>query len=466
MKKGKIISMPTGTDAQIRTRARNLPLGKCYVCSNWENTQTANVVVTRKHVNGNVTFGFYTVDLMLLGVKYCYYAFNESPAELDERLNSGLMEFVECDYVLAHNIIYEGIAFAEDYGFEPVKSFTKTGIYILEEDLGNIPEMDIPLGEDGIPVVLVTPNDSRRRELAILDKTAGSDNFIVYEVDDKGNIIDDEYDDDDDDEYDDDEDYGYYEYVAVDILNIGIDRYAAEYKDDMSPIQVLALTDVAYQTLLGNLDFHKLEETMELILDDDRYEPDLNRLSSMEPYSEELGSIIDKLSEDEDAALAEMDALVTGYPDEPDLSVFYIDLLRDLDMTPEVKQKIQSRYERAGSHYAVRLSYAGWLIEQERYDEVFELFGNRPGLDALTTEDVPFTDMTVAEFCTCYTLIWLAKGNIEEAEPYYRVLIKLNISNPRIKNTLLAMMNKKKDALLEKSKDRDKDWITGLTLFR
>ena len=58
MKRGKVVSMPNSTEAQIRTRARNLPVDRCYVNDNWEDAQIANVVVTRKHTNGNISFVF------------------------------------------------------------------------------------------------------------------------------------------------------------------------------------------------------------------------------------------------------------------------------------------------------------------------------------------------------------------------------------------------------------------------
>lgn len=441
MKRGKVISMPTSPEAQIRTCARNLPIDKCYVDRDWEETQMANVVVTRKHVNGNVCFGFYLVDLMLTGVKDCIYAFNETQAKLDEQINNVLMDFVECDYTLAHNIIYKGVAFAKDYGFEPEKSFTKTGIYLLEEDNGKIPGIDIPLGEDGIPVVFVTPDDNRQHEIAILNKTAGSGHFIVYDVDDQGNV-------DEEEEYD---NLSYdYDEVVSEILEIGIDNYAAKYSDDLSPIEMLALTDIAYYSQFGNPDYDKLNEAMMLILDDDRFDPDLERLPGTEPYVDSLQSVIDKLVDDEDEALAEMEALMAMYPDEPDLGVLHINMLRDLDQMSEVERLTRYWYERAGDHYAVRLLYAEWLVEQERYHEVFELFGNHPGLDALSPDDLPFTTVMIAEFCACYLLAWLSKDRIEEAEPYYHILIHLDEMTSIVKSALLTMMSKKKDALIEK----------------
>ncbi len=154
MKKGKVISMPSTLEAQIRSRARNLPVYKCYVNNDWKDSQMATVIVTRKHANDNVTYACYLVDLMLLGVKDCFYEFNVTLQCLDDLLLSRMDEkFIECKYALAHNIVYGAIAFAEDYGFAPYSAFSKTGKYVLEEDTDDIPIMDIPLGDNGQPVV-------------------------------------------------------------------------------------------------------------------------------------------------------------------------------------------------------------------------------------------------------------------------------------------------------------------------
>ena len=462
MKKGKIISMPSSPEAQIRTRARNLPVGKCYVNENWEETQMASVIVSRNHVNGNVTYGFYLVDLYLLGVKDCFYAFNESPVEMEEHIHNQILEYIECDYELAHNIIYEGIAFAEDCGFEPVKEFAKTGVYILEEDSDDIPEMDIPLGKDGIPVVFATPDRNMQHEIAILKKTAGPGNFIVNYVDEEGYMLDDDdyddddYDDDDDDDDDFDDDFSY-----VDILNeiseTGLENYLNEYRDtDLSPMQMLAMTDVSYSALFGLPDEDIMGGMLELILKDKRFDRELASPFGLEKYEDSLQSIVNKLVDDEDAALQEMEELVSKHFDDLDLGILQITLLRDLDMRSELDRLTLHWYDRASDHYAVRLLYAEWLTELERYDEVFELFGNRPGLDALTTDDVLFNDAMVSEFCACYLMAWLSKDKMELAEPYYSILLMLENWTPFVKNALLAMTAKKKDAVMKKLQDENK----------
>ena len=46
----------------VTTRARMLPLYKCYVNSDWIESGLVNVIVARKHKNNNVTFGIYSME--------------------------------------------------------------------------------------------------------------------------------------------------------------------------------------------------------------------------------------------------------------------------------------------------------------------------------------------------------------------------------------------------------------------
>lgn len=466
MKKGKVISMPTTPEAQICLRARNLPIDRCYVNENWEETQMANVVVTRKHVNGNITFGFYLVDLLLLGVKDCFYGFNESPIELEEKINDEYANYMECDYELVHNIIYEGISFAEDSGFSPVKDFTKTGIYILNEDSDDIPTIDIPLGYqgEGIPVVFVTPENDRKREIAILEKAVGRGNFRVFNIDDDDYNDDfnddDDFDDDDDDDFDDDDDddeaYSEYSDIIDEIFDLGFENYIEEYRDKMTLMQELALTDVSYSLYFGKLDFKKVMKQMALIIEDRRFDPDLERFPGMEVHLESLKSVIEKMDDDKDGALAEMEALSAAHPDDVALGVAHIGILYDLNKYSEAEKIICNWYERTGENYAIRLLYAEWLALQDRYDEVFKLFGNKPGLDALTKDDVPFTDNMVAEFCACYTLAWLSKNEMNKAESYYQIVLMMDRRTEIANKALWEMMNKKRDAVLKASQTQPK----------
>lgn len=183
-KSGKVVQLFQKPENFIKTRARLLPIGKCYITQNWEEAGIANIIVTRIHTNGNITYGAYLIDIKCLGIKNAFYQFNISEDIIYDILDPG--EFIEVDYNMAHNIIYGSEAFANDYGFKPNKDW---GIaqFILEEDDERIPIIDVEFGEDGIPAFYVGPSDTPetiKRTLATLDKNAGLGNYLFIDIDD------------------------------------------------------------------------------------------------------------------------------------------------------------------------------------------------------------------------------------------------------------------------------------------
>ena len=141
--KGKVITLLDTPEKAIKNRARNLPIFKCYITDDWQESQLTNVIVSRKHVNGNITVGMYLVDLLCLGVKDSTYIFNEPENKALNFLYSDPNHpFIEIEYHLAHNIIFAGLEFAEELGLKPCKEFGVSQ-YILEEDTDDIPLIEI-----------------------------------------------------------------------------------------------------------------------------------------------------------------------------------------------------------------------------------------------------------------------------------------------------------------------------------
>lgn len=196
---------PLSPKKYIETKARTLPIYKCWVNQGWKEAGMANVIVTRQHVNQNLTTGIYLVDLMCLGIKDTFYYFNEPEESIFEILEAGEF-FIEIDYQLAHNIVYAGHDFALDYDIAPHKEFATTK-YILEEDTDAIPLIDIATGdEEGKPRLIVDSNYNYKPILEKLKKNAGEGNYTFMIADHQDEELDDEYSDEesflDDIEYD------------------------------------------------------------------------------------------------------------------------------------------------------------------------------------------------------------------------------------------------------------------------
>lgn len=203
--KGKVIQM-LSPENYIRKKARTLPIYECLVRSDWQETKMTTVLVARNHTNGNITVCSYLVDLFCLGVKDSMYLFNvpvHKYEEFKERVN-GEMEMTEVDYTLAHNIVYAGVEFAEEFGFKPHKDYESVTKYMLEEDTEDIELIEIECGNDGKPLYMRGPfeDDAKaRRIIAQLEKNAGPGKYDFVDVsedwdDDEFELDDDEFDDD------------------------------------------------------------------------------------------------------------------------------------------------------------------------------------------------------------------------------------------------------------------------------
>ncbi len=207
----------------IETKARSLPIYKCWTTSDWKESGIADVIVSRKHVNGKITVGVYLVDLLCLGIKDTFYVFNEEEEGFLERMAQQAIDLQEIDYTLAHNIIYTGHDFAMEFDIHPHKEFQTTK-FILEEDTDAIPLVDVPTGdEDGKPHLIVSPEYHYRPALEKLRKNAGEGNFhFTIGVDEEDE---EEFDDEDDDETSDD--FTDLSDIAEDDLNLSDLRYAS-----------------------------------------------------------------------------------------------------------------------------------------------------------------------------------------------------------------------------------------------
>lgn len=74
-KKAKVVALkPVQLSAEkyIKTQARLLPIAECIINNEWETAGIANILVARKHKNGNLTIGLFLVDMYCLGLRMCY----------------------------------------------------------------------------------------------------------------------------------------------------------------------------------------------------------------------------------------------------------------------------------------------------------------------------------------------------------------------------------------------------------
>jgi hypothetical protein len=160
----------------IQTRARSLPIYKCYVNEGWEEAGMADVVVLRQHITKMVTGGIFLVDLKCLGVKDALWIFNEPEENIYQKLPNFKEQFIEIDYDLAHNIIYAAHDFAMEFDIAPHKDFAISK-FILKEDSDEVPLIEVAVGDNGVPHLMTHRPNEYLHALDKLKKNAGEGNY-------------------------------------------------------------------------------------------------------------------------------------------------------------------------------------------------------------------------------------------------------------------------------------------------
>ena len=156
-----------------------MEIGKCYVTDEIRTVGEGNVIVTRRHKGGRVSFAAFLVDAYCLGVKDSFFNLRMEEYEMEDML-SRYDTLHECSYEEAHNWIYGAIAFAEEGGIEPDKSFALTQ-YMLEEDTDDVPLIEYEFGKDGKHLLVCNTVQEANRYLPTLRAHLGNDVEFMIE---------------------------------------------------------------------------------------------------------------------------------------------------------------------------------------------------------------------------------------------------------------------------------------------
>lgn len=195
----------------VRQRARSLPLFRCFINEEWEDSGMQHIIIARKHISGNITFCSYLVDTQCLGIKDSIFDFNIPEKDFEEhidKVNLSGITLMEAGYDLVHNIIHAAWKFAEEIGFQPCKIFLSTTQYMLEED-DDIPYIEIHCGdEEGKPLYIQGELDDEAKANMIirkLEKNVGIGNFDYFLKSDWDEEEEEDWEDEDDEDWDEDD---------------------------------------------------------------------------------------------------------------------------------------------------------------------------------------------------------------------------------------------------------------------
>ena len=431
-KRGKVLSLKPnefGPEKYIKTQARSLPIYECIISADWRDVGICNIIVARQHKTGNITAGVFLVDMYCLGIKDAGYYFNLSPTEYDE-VKYELPEYEECEYVLAHNLIFGAIEYADDYGFEPYKEFA-IAKYILEEDDENVELMELDFGLEGQPCYVSGPYDDTvtvNKILATLKGTAGEGNFIYMDSSEFADIADDEewddedmedflnedlFDDDDDDE-EDDEDYNWEE--------IGFKNLVKGYKKIHKAYHNFIRTPEARQMLEENPVGKGYKLSSEVI------KSSYNAFDNAE-QEKELYSLHEMIFVDGDYTEA-IKGLKKAMKKYPHKAIFY-NVLRSayvLNDQPKMAADIATEtYKLFPDNLLIKVNYANVLFDTGKSEKVLAIFDNKRDLNELYPGAKKFNRTEATAYYVCMCRYYLAMDDLDSADLYMNALVHKNL---------------------------------------
>lgn len=175
------VAMTSFSENSLIRRAREFPILECRISADWEKEQPGlvQVLVARQQPDGNICFGFYLVDKLCLGLKNSLAHAGVPASEYRRKLRDSVFinsKPEDCPPELAHQMIYQAIDYAQQFGFTPEKDFAVNQLVL--EPRGELKEpYDITFGRNGKPFFIAGPHDNVARIMRQLEKTAGPGNF-------------------------------------------------------------------------------------------------------------------------------------------------------------------------------------------------------------------------------------------------------------------------------------------------
>ncbi|WDF77837.1 hypothetical protein ACFGVS_19200 [Mucilaginibacter sp. AW1-7] len=422
-KKGKVVPLkPVQLSAEkyIKTQARLLPIAECIINEDWETAGIANILVARKHKNGNLTIGLFLVDMYCLGPKDALYEFNLSPEKYDEWKDKLAYGIIACDYVLAHNIIYGAVAYAEDYGFKPHKDF-EIAQYILEEDSEDIELIEIKFGVDGMPCFVPGPNDSDHKIQTIintLNRTAGYGNYtFLGDGDDWDDFDDEDWDDDDEEEDDDDDDFDEIQAGINELLLDGYEKISAVYDEVLrtdGAREALKQPFIGLKYRLSN----DTKETAYMKFDSAAEENEYFRLLNLASVDHEYDLVITGVRK----AIAKYTGSAPWY-------MLWHSALQADRQHDESYRIAEVMYIAFPDYLPAKVSYANMLIDTEEPEGVLAVFNGQPDLGYVYPDRKVFNLTEAANYYACMCRYFTAIDNIDSADMYMEAIIKNDLTD-------------------------------------
>jgi tetratricopeptide (TPR) repeat protein len=397
----------------IQTKARSLPVHECLINPDWQSRGLATVMVSRKQPSGNIIAGVYLVDVLCLGLKNTYHFFNETARYYEEELKDLVFshqEYEPCDYVLAHNIVYGAIAYAEDLGFKAHKDFGVSR-YVLEEDDESVELLELEFGRDGQPCYIVGPYDNASLIVGKLRAAVGEGNFTVVYPD-----FDDEFDDEDDDFGEDDgedEDNAFDEYEEV-------EEDGNEEEDDEQDRP--AMRRNGYEIIFEAMFDTRYREYFEQLGDQ---VAELNRQAKQEP----------------EKAIPALEKLILQYPRFPILQNYLVAAYTLVGRKEEADALVEQMFLHFPDYLLARVAYARMFLEKGDLQRVGEVLENKFDIKQVYPERDMFHYTEVLHYTGIVAEYLIERGETDRAQRYVTLMEDIDLQHPLTRRAVHKLMS-------------------------
>ena len=397
-------------------KVRSLPIYECLMPKDWATIKKFPVLVARQHASGNITCGSYFVDLMCTGVKEVFFIVNEPPSEYDllvEKYGYMDLDMQPVDYELAHNVIWGAEAYAAEFHIEPHSDFA-LGRMILEEDTDEIPLIEIPLGVDDKPMLILHPDEPRNAYFKRqMDKYAGVDGYKLMHGD-IPDWDDEDYDEDYDEEFD-EEDWSEY-------LN---EAGMAELMEDVETVEEIYEKCIYLPAITGKqlaASARTMESTMKITYDaidvDNFSQEELDKIEDLHrrivlnnPSRSELKLILE-----------EIQTAIVKWPRNQILRNYLINSYMMLGEKSKGYAEMERILADFPDYLFGKLTYAKMLLGRGKVDDIPALFNGEFSLFGYLPDRKEFHVSEFLSFNSIMGAYFLAKKDVEEAFTYYQMI--------------------------------------------
>lgn len=171
----------TTSPVSILQDAHSFPIIECWISADWQNgSGLVQIILARQQPNGKICCGVYLVDKYCLGLKNTFARTNLTIDRYKEHYDkiSSRQILIRGPVELVHQMVYEAIDYAAQFGFEPQSDWAQSQ-YVLEPR-GELEEpYKLTFGKNGKPFFVSGPHDDVKKIIKQLEETAGPGNFDV-----------------------------------------------------------------------------------------------------------------------------------------------------------------------------------------------------------------------------------------------------------------------------------------------